>query len=183
MASKVELRQEIETLCAERGVSIPEGIDRMNFAALTAALAGLQQDAGGGAPPEVPAAGAPPPGLSKVEVEAPPPVVATPAANVVETPLPWEPPPAPEAVKPAEPPPVPTPAAPPAPPSAAPPAAPAAGEPATGPMRYFVARGQCLQNTRKGKIGAFSQVKAKDLPGGEADLEELFRHGMLTRKP
>lgn len=173
MASKLELRQEIEALCQKRGVSVPEGLQGMNFVTLQGELQRLQ--AGLSAPHEP--ALADPPGLTKVVPAADPPPPA-----LIETPLgdaqPQEPPPDTN-LSPPE--------LPPAPLAPAPSESTGGGgggeSQPTGPFRYFVAHGKMLSNTLRGKIGAFQPVKAKDLPGGEGSLEELFAQGILTRKP
>jgi hypothetical protein len=174
--SKIELRQEIETLCAERGVSVPDGLQGMNFVTLQATLEQLK--AGGGSPPApaaTPPEGGQPPGLTKVEA---PPALD---GDVSTEPGGAPPPEVPPEVPPDAPPAPDAGAADGSPPPGPPPSPPA--PPTSGPWRYFVAQGRMLSNTLKGKIGAFDLVKAKDLPGGEEALEALFEQGLLTRKP
>lgn len=173
MASKLELRQEIEALCEKHGVSVPEGLQGMNFVTLQGELQRLTAQL---APP-LPD-GNEPPGLSKI---VPPPEFGQPGD--VGSATPGDGPPAAAPPPPAPPPPSGSGgsggAAPPAPP---PPAK--VQPPATGvPKRYFVAQGKMIANTKKGRIGAFAQVKAKDLVGGEAELKHLHELGMLVTKP
>jgi hypothetical protein len=178
MASKKELRSEIEALCTARGASFPEGIEAMNHAELTAAFDALRLQ---GTSPAPLFGDGPAPGLMKVEptppVVTPEAALAQPAAlppSLIETPLDVAP------VLPVEPPPAVTP-----PDQAAPPpsgSAPAPDSP-EGPKSYFVAQGRMLYGTKKGKIGAFQQVKAKDLLGGEDELKALHQQGSLFTKP
>jgi hypothetical protein len=47
--------------------------------------------------------------------------------------------------------------------------------------RYTVAGGVMLSHTLRGKIGAFQPVKARDLHGGQDELDDLVRAGHVVR--
>ncbi|HKY40792.1 MAG TPA: hypothetical protein VJN18_32880 [Polyangiaceae bacterium] len=168
MASKLELRQEIEALCEKHGVSVPEGLQGMNFVTLQGELQRLEAQLA----PLLPDGGEPP-GLSKI---AQPLESGQPgdegSATSGDGPPPADPPPRP---------------------ALPPPAATGSGgaprpAPAVRPVRYVVAQGKMIQNTKKGrigseKIGAFKPVEAKDLEGGEAELKQLLDLGIVVTKP
>jgi len=192
MASKVDLRLEIEALCKSRGVSVPEGLDRMNFAALSAALAGLQSE--DGKPSEAAAA----PGLSKAEVPvaaaeaaAPEPATATAAraapeaapagADLVDTtPGGGELTQRPLLLEVVSPSPVLVPV----------PAPPAKTPVVTKTYRIWqVAQGQSVTTVRGqvdggtgARVGAFGEVKAKDFLRGQVDIDLLVQRGVLVPK-
>lgn len=171
MATNRELKAEIETLSAQLGVSIET--DRLNNSALSKRLDELRQQLAArevhlAAPPAEPA----PPDLAEPEPgplfgatkrtapstpEAPPAVLEPPAAEPS--------PPAPDGDESA--------------PSPPPPAADDQRE--LGPFRYRVGQGRLIHGVAGKKIGAFKPISARDLPGGQTDLDELERAGHVEK--
>lgn len=160
MASNRELREGIESLSIELGLSLPDGLQGMNNPRLVETLEALQVRKAGGSLPPADGAGQEPLPLGNAGAPAgdPPPPDST------STP--------PDA---SEPPPVP-PAAPP-PPAAK--TAPKVQE-AEAPKRCHVAEGKSV-TTLKGQLGAFQSIRAIDLPGGAEQLEQLVKDGFVTR--
>ncbi len=151
MASNRELREGIESLSLDLGLSLPDGLQGMNNPRLVETLEALQARKAGGSPP--PAAGA---GQETLPLASDPlPDANGPAPGV--TPAPPS-----QSVAP--------------PPVGAVPVAPAA---LVGKLHH-VAEGKSV-TTLKGQLGAFQRIKAHDLPRGSEELEQLVNAGFVTR--
>jgi hypothetical protein len=161
MATNRELKAEIGALSEQRGAPPPD-TDRLGRDALTKLVEQLRERVATGA------AQAPP--APAEEPSEPPPLVGAvkkggPAPDE-GAPPPLEPAPAPPSSPAAD-----------AAPAAAPPPAAALSAPAN--VRYFVAEGRLIY-TLKGKRGAFKPIAARELPGGQADLEKLLQAGDIV---
>lgn len=151
-ASNRELKTDIETLSAELKVAVPEGLEQFNNPRLVKALEALQAQKAGVAPQGGGVSVAPAANADDVD------------AAVVDV----APPPEADVAAPSAPPPAPD-----VPPEAAP------AQPSK-PQRYYVAPGRTLV-ANKGKLGAFQQVKAKDVAGGLEEIEALVASGVLVK--
>ena len=172
--SKAELRDEIAELCESQDKPLPDNFERLNLVSLFNAfedlagsphpkrpVPGVGAVRASSAPPAPPADEAP-----AAVVEAPAPVVEEPSAPVVEEPS------APVVEEPSAP----------APAFAFddPPAAPAPkGARVSASGRYIVAEGHMVV-CKKGKIGAFQEIRALDLADGEEGLDALFADGSVV---
>lgn len=185
MTSKVEVRQAIEALCAKHGVSVPDGLAAMKFEPLQVELQRLRLEL-------EPGEGGQPPGLTKVT---PPPADSGGAQPPAGDPPPPDDPAGlagaagGSATGDG------------APPSSVPPAAPAAPAlpppAATGTVRIWrVAQGKSVttkkgqvdgpplptrgQEDRPRRIGAYGEVKLKDLGDDQQLLDSLVEQGVLV---
>jgi hypothetical protein len=152
--SKETLRAEIAKLCAEKGKALPEGLDEMKqiacFDALEA-LTGVKDQRRPSGPPA---------GAVRANSEAPP-AAAAPAAAAPGLAL--EPAPAADPD---------SPKSEPEPEAAAP--APAAEQ----PQRFRVAEGRMIVCV-PGPLGAFQEIRAIDLAGGQEELDGLLAAGAV----
>jgi hypothetical protein len=156
MASNKELMSDITTLCLERGVAVPDGLDQLKNGKLLELLDDLRQ-----APPPSPV----------VETPLRPLVAPLPEENVGDgdtTPKVIDT----VAGDPAA-------ASAPAPVVAAPSLAVA---PTTGASGYFVAAGKTVSTLRREVQGAFEQVYASDFSDGQASLDAFLASGYLFKR-
>jgi hypothetical protein len=167
MATKRELKAEIETLSTELGVSIET--DRLNLEGLTKLLEDLRQKAAGAPSALEPEAA----GDGSVETEAAP---AEPGVSLLGATK--RTPPSPPAAVVAEPPSLPE------PPVVVAVQAPAPAPPpvATAPAKFYRVAQGCVIYTQRGKVGAFRPIKASDLSGGQEMLDDLVRSGQVEAK-
>lgn len=161
MASNKDVRTEIETLCTERGVAVPEGLDKLGGNKLAELLESMRREPSAVSEvlpgPVLETALRPLVAPSPVEGSEPPGDAASneaPGGDKVSAP-----PPAPAAAVPA--------------PKAAP----------TGSPGYFVAEGKTVNpSTGRDALGAFEQVYARDFIEGQAALDQFVAAGYLFKR-
>lgn len=161
MASNKDLRTEIETLCAERGVSVPEALDRMGNPKLLEVLEGLRRE---------PSAG---------DGNLPGPVIETAVRPLVAAAPPEETDPSQDNPTLVEGPPALVEA-----PYAATPTAPAKAPSVanTGAPGYYVAEGKTVSTLRRETMGAFQVVYPNDFSDGQGAVEKLLADGYLFKR-
>lgn len=150
--SKESLRAEIAKLCADQGKALPEGLDELKLEALT----GVKDPRRPGGP----AAGA-------VRANSEPPAAPAASTEPAAPAAPTEPPPGPSSGddEPS--------------PSDPPKSEPAVEKPeAEKPKRFRVAEGRMVVCV-PGKIGAFQEIRALDLAGGQEELDALLEDGTV----
>lgn len=164
MATKAEMRVEIEELARAQGVDVtPEDLDRMNHPDMASLLEAFKAQAAT-ADEEAPVS-------SDDDVEPEPETPAPLVESEPETPAPST-----------------------DSPLTAPPTVTAegtddkslGGPPPKGGVKqrwpYAVASGRSVTTSRRGTIGAFAPVRASDFSGGQEQLDELVASGYVTRK-
>lgn len=157
MASNKDLCADIVTLCAERGVAVPDGLDQLKNPKLLEILEGLRQQGSAGGGSVLPGgvveaavrplvAPSPPDGADS---SAEPPVVTTPVVAPVSTPTP----------------------------------APVPQKAPTGAQGYYVAEGKTVSpGTGREVLGAFQQVHASDFVDGQESLDRFLAAGYLFKR-
>jgi len=164
MASNKDLCADIVTLCAERGVAVPDGLDQLKNPKLLEILEGLRQQGAAGGGSVLPGgvvetavrplvAPSPPDGADSTESadkasSGDPPIVTASVVSSVSTATP----------------------------------APASQKATTGAQGYYVAEGKTVMGRSGDALGAFQQVTPRDLSGGQEELEHFHAAGYLFKR-